>query len=113
MKTIKKFEPFYLIGLCVICIIFFAFTRDYQVKDSTAEVNSIDAIYIFTDSTPIKDFIVLGDVSGSGFVTGAMDYKDLRKKILKKMRDQYPQANGAIFSFSGSGGKCEAIKFKD
>jgi hypothetical protein len=45
---------------------------------------------------------------------GSGQFQDVRDVLLKKLKKEYPQANGVIFNFHDGGtDKCDAIKFKE
>ena len=87
----------------------------YDVKKSTAEVNQIQGIFIFTNSKPLSEYEYLGSIKTSSIVSlGSAQYQPVRDKMIKKIKKDYPQANGAIFYFNnGSADKADAIKFKE
>lgn len=78
-----------------------------------AEVNQLQGVYVFTDSKPIKEYDYLGTVKNT-FTMGSGQYQPLRDKLIKKLKKDFPTADGAIFYFNnGSTDRCDAIKFKD
>ncbi len=79
---------------------------------SQAEVNQLQGVFVFTDSKPTGDFEYLGTVkTGIGFNSG--QYQPVRDLLIKKLKKNFPQADGAIFHFNdGNADGCDAIKFK-
>lgn len=88
-----------------------ASTVNYQLKKSTAEVEQIEGLYIFSDSKPVLEYEYLGTVKASiGWDT---QYQGVRNKLIKKAKKDFPNADGLIFHFkSGGTDRCDAIKIK-
>jgi len=79
-----------------------------------AEVNQLQGVYVFVDSKPVKEYQYLGTVKNGMRLAGSAQYQPVRDKLLKKLKEDYPQADGAIFSFvNGAADRVDAIKFKD
>jgi len=97
-----------------ICVILFALLIAARTNPNVnhAEVNQLQGVYIFTDSKPVQDYEYLGTVkTGIGFNSG--QYQPVRDLMIKKIKKQYPNADGAIFYFNdGNADRCDAIKFK-
>lgn len=89
----------------------FAFKQ--TVKKNLAEVEQIEGYYIFVNSNPVNEFTYLGTVqAGGGF--GSSQFTDVRDKLIKKTKKEYPKADGIIFHFvTGKADKAEAIMFKE
>lgn len=86
-----------------------AFTAaSYEPKDSTAEVEREEGLYVFYRSKPVKDYEHLGTYK-IGFI---MDTKPklLFNKLVRKVTDKYPEADAIVISDDME--KCDAIKFK-
>ncbi len=101
--------------LPALALLLFAFTSiKFEATKGTAEVNQIQGLYIFTDSKPVKEYEYLGTVKTSSVVSvGSTQYQPVRDKMIKKLKKDFPEADGAIFFFNnGSSDKCDAIKFK-
>jgi len=46
-------------------------------------------------------------------LSGSGQYQSVRDKLIKKLRKEYPEANGAIFNFHDGGtDMCDAIRIK-
>lgn len=81
--------------------------------NNKAEVNQLQGIYIFTDSKPVQDYNYLGTVKNGFRVAGSSQYTATRDRMIKKLKESYPDADAAIFYFNdGSADRCDAIKFK-
>jgi len=102
-----------LLGLTTLLMFSFKLVATYEVNSSTAEVNQIQGLYIFVDSKPVKEFEYLGTVKNSMSLSGSGQYQSVRDKLIKKLRKEYPEANGAIFNFHDGGtDMCDAIRIK-
>lgn len=89
-----------------------SFKIAYDATNKTAEVNKVDGVYVFTDSQPVKDFEKLGEVKLT-LGLGSSQYSDLRDKLIKKAKKDYPNTDAVILYFhTGSTDRAEAIKFK-
>lgn len=90
--------------------ILFAFqVTNLQTNESTAKVNKINGLYIFTDSQPIAPYDSLGTVD-IGFITGTQ-YEQIRNNLIKRAKAKFPNANGLIMKFDKKGiDKCTVIK---
>lgn len=88
-----------LLFAVIVLLSSFATRLYYDVQQSTAEVNQEQGVYIFTDSKPIKKYQYLGSVKITiGWNTG--QYNDVKSALLKKLKKEYPTANGVIFKFN-------------
>lgn len=85
-------------------------TVNYEPKASTAEVEQMEGLYIFTDSKPVKDFEYLGSEKVT-LMLGTPSYKDIRDKLIKKVKKEYPGANAIVLHF-GTTDKADAIRIK-
>ncbi len=92
-----------------------AFTiHSIDLKKSTAEVEQLQGLYIFTDSKPLMEYEYLGTVSNKGSLgLGDTQYSGVRDKLISRCKKDYPQADGIIFTFkSGGTDRADAIRFK-
>lgn len=81
--------------------------------NNQAEVNQLQGIYIFTDCRPLDPYDYLGTVKNGTRLSGSAQYQPVRDRLLKKLKQDYPEANGAIFYFNnGSADRADAIKFR-
>ena len=92
--------------------LFFAFTIvNYELKNNTAEVEQSQGVFLFTDSKPLKEYEYLGTVKA--LIGFDAQYTGVRDKLLKKMKNKYPNADGIIFRFNSAGAdQGDAIRFK-
>lgn len=105
----KKNSLLVIASICIIGSMSFKFA--YDAKRATAEVEQMQGIYIFTDSKPVMEYEYLGTVKVSFALSG--QYQDIRDKLIKKAKNDFPNADGLIMQFkSGGSDKCDAIKFK-
>jgi len=86
----------------------FAFTAVYEAKNNTAEVDQLEGVYFFANSKPVKEYEYLGSVK-IGFTMGNGGYQDMREKLVKKAKKEYPKADGIIYNGDD---KADCIKFK-
>lgn len=96
----------FIVSACII------FSFIVEEKKNLATVDQIEGIFIFTDSKPVSEYDYLGSEK-LGFTMGSGQYKDVRDKLIKKVKKQYPAATGIIFHFNdGDTDKADAIKLK-
>ena len=75
----------------------YAFTvANYIPKNSTAEVEQTQGCYIFVDCKPVMEYEYLGTVKVSMSLLGSGQYQDVRDKLIKKAKKDYPQADGLL-----------------
>lgn len=80
---------------------------------SQAKVNQLQGLYVFVDATPLQEYDYLGSVQNGMRLTGSSQYQPVRDRLIKKIKDQYPAADGIIFHFvNNAPDKADAIKFK-
>lgn len=85
----------------------------YDLKKSTAEVDQVEGVYIFTDSRPASEYEYVGTVQTGAISMGDSQYIGVRDRLIKKAKKDFPNADGLIFEFrSGKRDKVDAIKFK-
>lgn len=91
----------------------FAFKSLYEAKKNTAEAEQYQGIYVFTDSKPVKQYDYLGSVKSSGF-SGGGQYEDVRDKLIKKTKADFPTADAIILHLKAGGtDHADAIKLKE
>lgn len=84
------------------------------VDVSIAKVERIQGLYVFTDSKPVTEYDYLGTVTIKGVGLKSPQYTVVRDALLKKLHEDYPQADGAIFYLvTGGIDKVDAIKFNN
>jgi hypothetical protein len=106
----NKVIPF-AFGVFVTLLLAFS-TLNYEVRKSTAEVDMISGFYVFSDSKPVSEFDFLGSVKGQSMSMNPQ-YTNIRDGILKRVKKEYPDANGVILHLnSGGTDRADAIKIK-
>jgi hypothetical protein len=84
----------------------------YTAKNNTAETLQLEGLYIFTDCTPVQQYLTLGTVKSSGAFSGG-EYAEIKARLIKKAKKEYPTATGIIIHMaSGEVDKADCIKFK-
>ena len=84
-----------------------------SASTNKAEVNSIQGMMIFTDSKPVADYKYIGTVSLSA-ISFNEQYQEVRDKLIKKAKKQYPDANAIILQLSNDGNnKADVIKVNE
>lgn len=105
-------KKYIFITLAVAAVFCTGFRVAYEISNKTAEANKVDGLFVFTDSQPVKDYEKLGEVKLT-LSLGSAQYSDLRDKLIKKAKKDYPQCEAVICYFhTGSTDRAEAIKFK-
>jgi len=113
MKKVNKIIVGIFLGMSLSCLLAFSTVLNYELNNSTAEVNQMRGVYIFTDCKPVKEYEYLGTEKTS-FGFGDSQYTGLRDKLIKKAIEKYPKANGVIITFkTGGTDQIDAIRFKD
>lgn len=91
----------------------FAFKVSYDLKNSSADVNQVEGLYIFTDSKPVKEYEYLGTVKGNSGGFGDSQYTGVRSRLIKNCKKDFPKADAVILYLnSGEADKADAIRFK-
>jgi hypothetical protein len=96
-----------LIGLSLTSIVAFT-VANYEPKNSTAEVEQEEGMFVFYRSKPVSEYEYLGTYK-IGLVWDDKP-KLLFNKLIRKTKEKYPNANGVIIDNEMD--KCDAIKFK-
>lgn len=92
--------------------------QEAKPKKSDATVEQVLGMYVFVDSAPKAEYQFLGSVgAGSGLgkaMVGAAEFDAKKMRLIKKLKEEYPNADGIIIHFA-RGGKdtADAIKFKE
>ncbi len=77
----------------------------------SAKVKQMQGVYIFMDADPLDKFTTLGTVKAA--FAASSNYSDIRDKLLKKLKKEYPEANGMIINLKPGGvDQADAIKFE-
>lgn len=88
-------------------------------QNNFAVVNKIQGFYIFTDSQPIADYEVVGEVTTEGHNDSDINrskgqYQPIRDYLINAARRVNYTADGLVFSLvNGGNDKALIIKFKD
>lgn len=91
----------------------FAFkTVKQEAKLNGAEVDQMQGIYLFSDSKPTRAYDYLGSEKISFNLFGSGKYDDVRDRLIKKIKKEYPKANGVIFHLGEGKDKADAIFIK-
>lgn len=104
----------FFIMVCLTVIVF----KGYG-QENTAVVSKIQGFYIFTDSQPIAEYEVVGEVSteehnDAGISESKGQYQPVRDFLIKAARKINYTADGLILSFvNGCDDKASIIKFKE
>ena len=86
---------------------------DYQIKKTTAEATTIEGLVVFTDCRPISQNDYLGTVKSNTGGFGNAQYEGVRARLIKKVKQEYPNADGIIiYANSGQVDRADAIKIK-
>ncbi len=84
----------------------------YEPRNSTAEVDQIQGYCIFINAKPVKEYKYIGTVK-SVMTLGSGQFQDVRDKLIRKAKKEYPEGDGLIFNFHDGGtDKCDVIKIK-
>jgi hypothetical protein len=98
-----------IIDMVAVVVVFALIAFRVPHDTNKAEVNQVQGIFIFTDSKPVADYTYLGTIKSS-FVSLNPQYTNIRDRLISKLKEKFPQANGAILSFnSGGADKADAI----
>ncbi|GIV26866.1 MAG: hypothetical protein KatS3mg027_0680 [Bacteroidia bacterium] len=101
-----------LIMVVIYGLFSFKVKYNYEPKVNTAEVDQYEGLYVFVDSKPVREYEYLG-TEKVVLTFGSGQYRDIRDKLIKKVKKEYPQANGIIFHFNeNASDKADAIKIK-
>ena len=88
------------------------FARAQSTDFSAAKVQKIEGIYVFCDAEPVSEYEYLGTVKDAKVVWSGSDltYIATRDRMIKRMKKDYPQANGMIMRQESN--KVDAIILK-
>ncbi len=101
----KKNISFFIAGIVISGL--FAFkAANYQLKKSTAEVETYQGLLIYTDCKPVMEYAYLGTEKVS--IAWSGKYDEVKNILIKNAKKNHPNADGIIIS----SGKADAIKFK-
>lgn len=111
-----KFQFPFLAGfvLAAACFLILAATHRpnlYDVRKSTAEVEQVHGIYVFTDCKPVMEYEYIGKVEA--FWIAKDDYETVRDEVIRLVKKKQKAANAVILHFSGSSFTGDAIKIAE
>lgn len=97
------------------CMLFgFTIITTYEANNSTAEVEQMQGLYIFSDSKPVKEYEYLGSVKSNTGGFGSPQYTGVRDRLIKNAKKKYPNGEGLILNLkTGSADLADVIKFKE
>ncbi len=95
-----------LLSFAAVAIIALSAFKLADTKDHLAKVQKVDGLSIYVMSEPADGYYRLGQV-GSGTTS---QFNSMIKNVVKNVKTQYPDAEGAIFDAEKNIGF--AIKFK-
>jgi hypothetical protein len=82
----------------------------FQQPNNLAEANQIQGIYVFTDSKPVAKYKYLGTVSVS--IGLSTQYQSIRDRLIKKAKNDYPEAEGIIIDTNAGGAdRADVVRF--
>jgi len=98
--------------LVIVCAVGFS-TNHYTSDKATATVNQVNGLYLFVDCTPVSEYKYIGSVKYSSIVQTNPQYTVIRDALIKRVKKDWPDANGVMFHFSsGSADRADAILIK-
>lgn len=100
-----------LFSILIITAVGFSVKTDNSDK-AAATVNQAQGLYLFTDSKPANQYDFLGTVKYNNVLSNPQ-YNNVRDQLIKRIKKEWPAADGVIFHFnSGGADHADAIKFK-
>jgi len=97
----------------ILLIIVVGFSVKHNSAQATATVNQVNGLYIFTDCTPASEYEYIGSVKYNNALQGNPQYTVIRDQLIKRVKKDWPDANGVLFHFSsGSADRADAIFIK-
>ncbi|MDE3183977.1 MAG: hypothetical protein KGM16_11215 [Bacteroidota bacterium] len=109
-----------LFGVLATIVLILSMAFKYSGNDlnkNYAEVDQINGCYLFVNSKPVLPYEYLGTVeitkkdARKYLLTD--QYQAVRDLLIKKIKEQYPNAEGIIFDFHDGGtDKADALRFK-
>jgi hypothetical protein len=105
----KKLSTGIILGLMI--ALTFSFKTIYELKNTTAEVQKIRGLAIFTDCLPSKDYDNLGEIKLSNFSLRDTDYETCRNALITKSKEKYKDVEGLIITCNNRY-SAEVIAFK-
>ena len=99
-----------LITIITISLLSFTLVSVNTESTVTAKPNQEQGIYIFMDSKPMNEYEYLGSIKLKVLMTGK--YSEAKNAFLKKIKKDYPNANGALIT-DDDGFRIDAILIKE
>jgi hypothetical protein len=90
----------FLLGMSVTILLSFR-SAVFTPNASTAEVNNVEGLYVFTDSKPLMPYDSIGVIE-IGFITDTQ-YESIRNNLIKRTKIKFPYADGVILNFNKKG----------
>lgn len=78
--------------LTTIAAMLFCMSAPAPSQNNLAATTQTDGVYIFTDSSPVQEFTVIGVVRQSFF----SEYHHTRNRLVRKAKKKYPGVEGII-----------------
>lgn len=88
---------FIVISILLLCS--FAYS---QKEKNIARVDQVSGLYIFVDSEPISKYEYLG-TKKCHITMWSSQYQTVRDQLIRKVKKEYPKANGIIIHFHDGG----------
>ena len=101
--------------LTLVTVLYFSFIPAHKPNtNNQATVNQEQGLYLFTDCKPVNDYEFLGTVQGKSAMSISNEqYIDVRNLLIKRVKKEFPKADGIIFHFDNGGrDAADAIFFK-
>ena len=98
--NMKKQVIGFLLGMSVTILLSFR-SAVFTPNASTAEVNNVEGLYVFTDSKPLMPYDSIGVIE-IGFITDTQ-YESIRNNLIKRTKIKFPYADGVILNFNKKG----------
>lgn len=100
----------FILGISVTILLSFK-SAIFTPSASTAEVNIVEGLYVFTDSKPVMPYDSIGIIE-IGFITDTQ-YESIRNNLIKRAKNKFPYADGIILNFNKKGvDNCVVIDLK-
>jgi len=93
----KKITIGVILGLSI--ALGFSFKEIYDLKNTTAEVNTYEDLAIFMDCEPVSSYEEIGEVRLAKISYNGDNYSDARKTLIEKCKKTYPTAQALVISF--------------
>lgn len=88
--------------LVMIPILLLCSFANFQNEKNIAKVNQVGGLYLFVDSEPVSEYEYLG-TQKCKMTMWSTQYQTVRDQLIRKVKKEYPKANGIIFHFHDGG----------